>query len=109
MRRSIDWDEPYIKTDVILGITASELDDFYAAAEEPDRLNFFFVLLNTLNRCINDKEKAAHVLYLIAYYLFVPLTPPASQELAEHYINRAIERNPKDEYLLLREIIRNGN
>lgn len=35
----------------------------------------------------------------MAYYVFVLLTPPASLELAEYYINKALELNETLEYL----------
>ena len=45
----------------------------------------------------------------MAYYLFVALTPPASFELAEFYIDRALEWGATPEYRRWKAIIDEGN
>ena len=96
----IRFDDPFLPREQIPGLQTKDLDDFYVAASETDRLNLFFVLLNTLHRAEDDGEKkeAAHLSFLTAYYLFVPLTPPGSAELALHYIRKAAALDPRLEY-----------
>ena len=76
------------------------MNDFYAEASEGDRLNLFFVLEASLHRLEsgNNVKAAARCAFLMAYYLFVPLTPPASMELAEFYIGKALEWDETPEY-----------
>ena len=107
----IDWENPLICAEKALDIRCSDLDDFYAGASDADRMNLFFVLLCSLHRCIEDnwQAEAAHLSFLIAYYLFVPLTPPASQELAAYYIRQAISINPCEEYSRWLALIDQGN
>lgn len=109
MRLTINWDEPIVPASEILSITPDELDSFYTAASETDRLNLFFILLATCQAQAADPEKAAHLCFLMAYYLFVTLTPPASQPLASYYIRRAMELHPKDEYKTWLTLIEQGN
>lgn len=45
----------------------------------------------------------------MAYYLFVPLTPPTSFELAEFYIDRALEWDETPEYRQWKTIIDRGD
>jgi len=54
-------------------------------------------------------KAAAHCAFLMAYYLFIPLTPPASFELAEFYIDRALEWNETPEYREWKKLIDKGN
>lgn len=105
----IDFGEPILKN--IKEISVSDLDDFYVYASETDRLNLFFVLLASAihYRDRGEFEDAAHLFYLISYYLFVPLTPPASCELASHFINKAIELNDISEYRDWLAIVQSGN
>ncbi len=49
------------------------------------------------------------IAFLMAYYLFLPLTPPASFELAEFYIDRALEWNETPEYRKWKDLINEGN
>lgn len=92
----INWNNPILPD--VLSVTTADLDDFYASASEPDRVNLFFLLLTTFHTGSRVPVEAAHLCFLIAYYLFVPLTPPGAQPLALHYIRRAMELNPGDEY-----------
>ena len=109
MKLSIDWEKPFIEAGDILKMTTSALDDFYASATECNRMNLYFVLLNTLNRCGESREEAAHIHWLAAYYLFVPLTPPGSRELAEGHIRKAIELNSQEKYREFLLMIEKGN
>lgn len=52
---------------------------------------------------------AAHASFLIAYYLFILLTPPGSAQLALHYINQAITLNPLPLYSEWLALIEKGN
>ena len=93
MKINIDFGHPYFDEKAIFEITPTSLNDFYADENEINRLNLFFMLEASLHRFQNGKniKAAAHCAFLMAYYLFIPLTPPASCELAEFYIDKALE------------------
>lgn len=111
MELKIDFGEPIIKKELVLSIQPTDLNDFYATASDFDKDNLFFVLLTSLHHFeeSNDTQIAAHLSFLLAYYLFVPLTPPGSFYLALHYINKAISLNPISEYKEWLELIKKGN
>lgn len=111
MKISIDFGHPYFEQEIIFGLKLSDLDDFYCNANEVNRLNLFFVLEASLHRFQNENktEAAARCAFLMAYYLFLPLTPPASFELAEFYINKALEWNETPEYREWKVLIDAGN
>lgn len=73
----IKFDEPIIGKDNVLEIGSKELDDFYAAASDIDRINLFFILLASLHYYEEkgDTVRTAHLSFLMAYYVFAPLTP----------------------------------
>ena len=107
----IDWDNPLIEEGDVLQVKTSDLDNFYIAASDFDKSNLFFVLLNSYH-CYLDKDEqktAAHLSFLIAYYLFITLTPPGSCELAMHYIKQAISLHPLEEYSKWLILIEKGN
>lgn len=111
MRLVIDWNNPCLDDEQIASIALHDLDDFYANATPIDQLNLFFVLLNT---CVQAQERGERVVearlcYLMAYYLFVPLTPPGAQPLAQRCIDRAVELVPCPEYRDWQRIISEGN
>ena len=54
-------------------------------------------------------ELSAHLAFLTAYYLFTPLTPPASWELATYYIREALRLHPAQEYREWCALIEKGN
>lgn len=107
----IDWDRPVIDEQAVLTIQPADLNDFYCAADSFDKTNMFFVLLASYHHYLDNghREKAAHLCYLIAYYLFVPLTPPGSCELAMHYITQAVSLCPLESYTELLSLIEKGN
>ena len=111
MEIKIDFGQPYFDGKTILELTLNDLNCFYADAGEVDRLNLFFILEASLHQLQNGKnmKAAARCSFLMAYYLFVPLTPPASLELAEFYIDRALEWDETPEYRQWKELIGKGN
>ena len=111
MKITIDFGHPYFDAETIWCLTPDDLNDFYAEAGEVDRLNLFFVLEASLHRLQGGKDgkAAARCAFLMAYYLFIALTPPASFELAEFYIDRALEWDETPEYRHWRETIDVGN
>lgn len=115
MKIKIDFERPYFDEKTISEITLHDLDCFYADENEVNRLNLFFVLEASLHRCKADirnadnRKSAARCAFFMAYYLFVPLTPPASLELARFYIDRALEWDETPEYRRWKEIIHEGN
>lgn len=107
----IDFSEPLLAADVAHKLKTADLDDFYAAQDDNARNNLFFVLLASYQHYAarNEAELAAHLAFLLAYYLFVTLTPPASAELAAYYIEQAISLNPLREYEEWRQLMERGN
>lgn len=108
---SIDWENPILEAGAILNIKPTDLNGFYAGASDFDKTNLFFMLLTSFHHYLQqgEREKAAHLSFLMAYYLFVPLTPPGSQPLSLHYIKQAIGLNPLEEYLEWLPLIERGN
>ena len=111
MELRIDFGKPIIKEELVLSIQTNDLDDFFVTASDFDKSNLFFMLLTSLHNFeeINDTQRAAHLSYLIAYYIFVPFTPPGSFYLALHYIKKAVSLNPISEYKEWLELIEKGN
>ena len=111
MQLRIDWDNPIIDENIIQQIQPADLDDFYVSADAVDRANLFFVLLTSLHHYLDkeQQEKAAHLCFLMAYYLFVPLVPPGSCELALYYIKKALSLNPLAEYAAWLPLMEAGN
>ena len=111
MKILIDFSEPIIGKEQILDIRPVDLDDFYLAASDYDKNNLFFVLLTSILHYEDggDIVEAAHLNFLAAYYLYSTLTPPGSQSLALHYINRAISLNHLTEYDEWLDLIKKGN
>ncbi|HHX60684.1 MAG TPA: hypothetical protein GX707_08220 [Epulopiscium sp.] len=107
----INWKEPVIKESGVMRIQPSDLDDFYIGADNFDKTNLYFVLLTSFHHYLDkgDQEKAAHLSFLMAYYLFITLTPPGSWELAMHYIKQAILLNPLKQYKEWHPLIEKGN
>lgn len=111
MEIHVDYGKPALRKSEIFALTARDLDDFYASAAETDRFGLFFVLLTTLCRLEEreEREAAARVCYLTAYYVFTTLTPPGSLELARHYIRRALALHPTEEYREWLALMESGN
>lgn len=104
----IDVNNPEIDEENILNISLVDLDDFYVETQHNyKQYDLFFVLLSLYNYYLDTGKKhiAAHLSFLMAYYLFLPLTPAKSLELAYYYIKKAVELNPKDEYIHWRDAI----
>ena len=49
MELKFDFGNPIIGEEQLTRLTADDLNDFYASASEINRLNLFFVLLNSLH------------------------------------------------------------
>ena len=111
MKISIDFGHPYFDEKTIFELTPDNLNDFYGDENAINRLNLFFVLevsLHMLQR-ENSLKAAARCAFLMAYYLYITLTPPASLELAEYYIDRAVELDKTPEYSQWKKIIDERN
>lgn len=111
MTLTIDFEQPVFSSEITDRLTTTDLDDFYINSAEIDKLNLYFCLLASAHHYQSEANfpKAAKLYFLIAYYLFVPLTPPGSEELALYYINKAISLNPLPEYKEWLSIIEKGN
>ena len=111
MKIRITFEGPYFAEEFILALTPHDLDDFYVEVNEVDRLDLFFMLEASLHRFQreNRRKAAARCAFLMAYYLFVPLTPPASLELAEFYIDQALAWEDTPEYRQWKKLIEEGN
>ncbi len=111
MKVKIDFEHPYFDEKIIFELTLDDLNCFYADANEVNRLNLFFILEASLHKLQDRKnvKASARCAFLMAYYLFVPLTPPASYELSRFYIDRALEWDETSEYRQWKERIGKGN
>lgn len=111
MTVTIDWGEPVIRVDDVLRLQPNDLDTFYIGASDCDKANLFFVLLTSFHEYSRrgDCERAAHLSFLMAYYLFVALTPPGSSQLAMHYIRQAVSLCPLAQYREWLPLIEGGN
>lgn len=111
MNIKIDFAEPIIEMSRVLEMSSRDLDDFYVSATDCDRGNLFFILLASLHHYeeSGDTVRAAHLSFLTAYYVFTPLTPPGSHQLALHYIKKAVSMNPLPEYKEWLLIMEKGN
>ena len=107
----VNFDKPIIEKECVLETVIGDLDNFYASASDIDRVNFFFILLASLHYYEEngDAVRAAHLSFLTAYYVFTPLTPPGSECLALHYMNKAVSLNPIPEYKEWLSIMGKGN
>ena len=62
MQLRIDWNEPIIRKEQVLQIQLSDLDDFYVAASDFDKMNIFFVLLTSFHHIrIRETEKQQRI------------------------------------------------
>ncbi len=111
MEINIDFEHPYFDAKTIFELELNDLDSFYQDESEISQLNLFFVLEASLHKfqSENNAKAAARCAFLMAYYLFTPLTPPASFELAEFYIDKALEWNEMPEYREWKNLIDKGN
>ena len=111
MMIKIDYSEPVIEKGIVMEMSSEDLDDFYASASDFDKSNLFFILLASLNHYEEggDTVRAAHLSFLTAYYVFAPLTPPGSHQLALYYIKKAISMNSLPEYEEWLSIMEKGN
>lgn len=111
MTLKIDFSQPVFQKETACEIAVSDLDNFYAASSDLDKSNLFFMLLTSSCHYENsgDFVTAAHLYFLTAYYLFVPLTPPGSYQLAMCYINKAVALNPISEYKEWLSLMEKGN
>ena len=111
MMLQINWDNPIIKEDEIMAIQPSDLDSFYMSGDSYTKTNIFFVLLASYHHYsdMGKSDCTAHLSFLMAYYLFIALTPPGSQQLAKQYIQQAVLLYPTDEYRRWQDLIEKGN
>ncbi len=108
MKLEINLNKPFYDENEILDIQPTDLNEFYDPLNEENGLKMYFQLLATYIR-VKNREKKAHAAFLITYYLFILLTPPASCELALYYIRKAIELDPLEEYIEFEKLVLMGN
>lgn len=106
-----NFDQPILDSPDLLHLQPTDLNDFYLSAGDWDKTNLFFVLLASFHHYHDggQGDVAAHASFLMAYYLFVLLTPPGSAQLALHYINQAIALSPLPLYSEWLALIEKGN
>ncbi len=111
MKIRITFERPYFEEATILALTSHDLMIFMWKRTRWIALNLFFVLETSLHRFQreNRRKAAARCAFLMAYYLFVPLTPPASSELARFYIDQALAWEDTPEYRQWKKLIEEGN
>ncbi len=100
-----------VPEEYMMQMKENDLDILYADGDVTERFNVYFHLQNELIFLLgreNDRA-AAHVCYLISYYLFVALTPPHSEILAMAYAKKAFELYPMEQYQEWMEEVRKGN
>ena len=97
--------------EVAARVTREVIDDLYVASNDMGRLNIFFNLhyMYTRSRNVGKKEIAAHICFVISYYLFVLLTPPHSEEIALQYANEAVDLDNRKKYTEWISFIKKGN
>ena len=86
------------------------LNDLCTSTEELDEINFFMLLASYHHHLGRGRrELAAHLAFLMAYDLFILITPLSSCPLSLHYIPQAIALNPLTVYLDLHRPLQQGN
>ncbi|OYO59730.1 hypothetical protein C8E03_11759 [Lachnotalea glycerini] len=105
------FESEVIPINLITQLTEKELDDLYSSNDETLQFNVFFILLNEYHYLKKEKakEELAHVCYLLSYYLFIPLTPPHSEELALAYAEEALNYSENSKYAEWIEEVKRGN
>lgn len=95
----------------IFDLTEAILSDLYTQSNEVEGLNIYFHLQYNYYSLLknNHFKEAAHICYLMSYYLFVPLTPPHSESLALEFATKAEELNPNEKYVQWIEYVLKGN
>lgn len=111
IKKYINYDNYIIPVDKIMQLSITDLEDLYNQEDTFYKYNIFFILLNEYIILKEQKlvDELAHVCYLLSYYLFIPLTPPASEELAEFYAKEAIYYNGIDKYKDWLKYLKEGN
>lgn len=100
-----------IPVENIFELTENILDDLYANSNETNQFNIFFHLQNEYFYLKNNNniKELAYICYLISYYIFHPLTPPHSEELALAYAEMALELDNNTKYKDWIEEVKEGN
>ncbi|KYH34540.1 hypothetical protein CLTEP_14680 [Clostridium tepidiprofundi DSM 19306] len=93
IKKYFDYYSTVIPIEKVMELSENDLDDLYANSEEVDRMNVFFHLFNEYIylKQQDAKKETAHICYLISYYVFHPLTPPHSENIALEYAKKAIQ------------------
>ena len=93
-------------------ITNEILGDLYIGSNDAEKANIFFNLQYIFLRLKDSENKdlAAHIAFIISYYIFVLLTPPHSEEIALYYaIEAAKLANMDEKYTNWIEFVKSGN
>lgn len=90
-----------MQDEMILQINKDMIDDFCTHSTELER---FHALFNMQKEYVNLQSRqkriaAAHISYLISYYLSKSMSPPRAEDLKRYYANTAAELNPCQLYL----------
>ena len=109
MKVKIDFEHPYFDEKIIFELTLDDLNCFYADANEVNRLNLFFILEASLHKLQDRKnvKASARCAFLMAYYLFVPLTLSNLAELSGSILTALNDET--SEYRQWKERIGKGN
>ncbi len=93
MSKYFKYESSFIPSEEVMKLDERILDDLYATSSTTEKCNIFFHLQNEYYYLLNGKDykNAAHICYLISYYLFTALTPPHSETLAREYALTAIK------------------
>lgn len=111
MKQYFRYESTYIPNDEVLKIDERMLDDLYSTSNEIEKFNVFFHLQNEYFYLLNNgkHKEAAHICYLISYYLFTALTPPHSETLAQEFAITAMKLDNSPKYLEWLSEVKNGN
>lgn len=94
-------DSFHMQDDAVLQINKDMLDDFCAHSTETEQFHALFNLQKEY-MALQSKGKqvaAAHLGYMISYYLSVVTTLPRAEELMLYYATAAVEMDPRQEYM----------
>lgn len=90
----------HLQDDMVLQINKDMIDDFCAHSTETDRFHALFNLQKEYMSLQSKHKKAAaaHISYLISYYLSIATTLPRAEDLRHYYANAAVDLNPCELY-----------
>lgn len=93
-----------IPTNEICNINKDDLDSIYNKYSRSNQkymiYNIYFILLYNYIKCkrTSNNDEAAHLAFLMSYYIFKYIDIPEKANLSKEYIKQAINKKPLKEY-----------